>query len=320
MPRADETNPRNVGQMAAALREGLEQLAQFAEVEFQAYTRVVLPIDGYVFWRPTVPFKTKGSLHFSQEIQQNVDETVGFATVLFTSEREIVEFTSMPTNTIYVAKVGNFRYAFSQQQGFYKSADLWHYFGHSIYPALSTQLLDDPTRIDPSRAITSNSMALWLALRDYQARFPDWFSNTLDLFPSKLVDANLVPPYAAVHIDPSGTRALQPIPYLSPDRSSYQLASDRVQITLYGLQSDEAHDFVNFVLQYSQNTDNFGIMNMPIIQDGKREQVELEAIAMQKVVEFEISYYQTRVAAVARQMILKVITEVDVSFNFTNTV
>ena len=34
-----------------------------------------------------------------------------------------------------------------------------------VYPALSTQLLDDPRRLpDPTQAIVSNSLPLWLAL------------------------------------------------------------------------------------------------------------------------------------------------------------
>ena len=42
---------------------------------------------------------------------------------------------------------------------------------------------------------------------------------------------------------------------------------------------------------------------MPIVRDGKRQQSELQAIAMLKVLDFEVDYYQTRVNAVARQLI-----------------
>ena len=47
------------------------------------------------------------------------------------------------------------------------------------------------------------------------------------------------------------------------------------------------------------------MMNMPVMGDGKRPQPELQAIAMQKVITYEISYYQTRAANVARRLILE---------------
>jgi hypothetical protein len=287
--------------MYGALMDGLGAL-ELCDIELQAYTRVVLPLDGYVFWQPTVKRTVQGSFHFSQETQQNEDETLGFATVLLSSKDEIVEFTS-PVNTIFVGCCRGFRYAFSQQQGFYSQAGIWHYFGHSVIPAFASQLLDSPGSIDPTRAVTSNSLALWLALNNYESPYYDGFSNSLTLYPSFLTPPNLVPPYGAVHIEP--TTAIQPIPFLDQNRDSYQLASDHVRITLYGLQSDAAIDFLNCVLQYSLDTGNFGLQNMPIITDGKRPQVELEAIAMQKVLTFDISYYQSRVAEVARQLITK---------------
>jgi hypothetical protein len=290
-------------QIFGALRDGLEALDLNQSVSFIAYSRVVLPIDGYVFWQPLVePVVVQGSLHYSQDIVQNEDETYGLATVVFTAESQVTAFTDMPINTIYVASVGNFRYSFSAQQGFYSQAGLWHYMGHTIAPAVVTQLLDAPTTLDPLRAVTSNSLALWLALNDYKSIYWDGFSNSIQLFPSFLVSPNLIPPYGSIHIEPSV--ALQPIPLLSRDRTSTQLVSDRVRITLYGLQSDETIDFLNCVWAYSRDTDNFGIMNMPTINDGKRVQTELQAIAMQKTIEFEISYYQTRVQQVSRQLIL----------------
>src|SRR5271155_2087508 len=218
--------PPSPSAMAGAMRDGLEVLDLNQSVDFQAYTRVVLPVDGYVFWQPTVKLCVKGSLHFSQEILQNEDETIGFATVYFTSATKVTEFTDSPTNTIYVACVGKFRYAFSAQDGFYTQAGQWHYAGHSVIPAMASQLLDTPGAIDPSRAVTSNSLALWLALNSYVSPFYDGFSNSVTLYPSFLTQPNLVPPYGTVHIGADDTEALQAAPYLDINRNHYQLASD----------------------------------------------------------------------------------------------
>ena len=49
------------------------------------------------------------------------------------------------------------------------------------------------------------------------------------------------------------------------------------------------------------------MMSQPVVRDDKRTQAELGTIAMKKVVDFEISYYQERINDVARQMILSAI-------------
>lgn len=302
---------REPNQLAASLGDGLENLDLGQEVTFQAYTRVVLPIDGYVFWQPTVEECFKGSLHFSQEIQQNLDETVGLAYVTFTSRCRIDKFSDAPMEKLYVGCHEGVRFAFSQQAGFYSQASLWHYRGQSILPALASQLLDRPGALDPRRAVASNSLPIWLALKSYAAPFPSAFASKLTLYPADLVPANLTPPYGV--IDVQATRWLQPIPRLDKRRGHTQLAADRCQLTLYGLQNDEAVDFMDAVLQYSDFTDNIGIMTPPIIADGKRPQAELQAIAMQKTLDLEVSYYQSRAADIARQLITQAIATVIVA-------
>lgn len=319
-------------QLRDALVSGLETLDLDQQITFQAYTRVVLPLDGYIFWSPTTQLVIAGSLHIAQEIAQNEDETYGAATVVFTAEAPVTQFIAAPINTIYVATVNGTQFAFSQQQGFYQQAGIWHYFGHSIPPALSTQLLSSPNQIDPNQAVVSNSLPLWLALNKYgpatliqvpvldssgqpvldssgnvittpSVVYPDLFNCNVTLYPSFVVSPNLVPPYGVVHIGEEDTRALQSAPYIDVNRNHWQLGSDRVRITLYGLQNNAALDFLDCVEQYSVNTGNFGIMNMPIVRDAKRTQSELQAIAMKKYIDFEVSYYQFRAQQIARTLI-----------------
>jgi hypothetical protein len=298
--------------MAGVLREGLEALDLGQSVSFQAYTRVVIPIDKYVYWSPRAKFNFKGALHFSQEIVQNEDETFGAATVVFTSEDQITEFTTAPTSTIYVATAEDgFRYAFSQIQGYFKQAGLWHYWGRSVSPAMAANLLDRNWKIDPEQATVSNSLPLWLGLNGFASDYYGGFSDqgvpfkvkAPILYPSFIVSPNEIPPYGSVHIDEAYPQALQATPFLDVERNHWQLVTDKVRITLYGLQNDACLDFIDTVNQYSLVTDNFGIMNMPVIRDAIRTQPELEARAMKKVVEFDISYYQRRVAQIARQLI-----------------
>ncbi len=294
---ADET------QLGTLLNRSQRKLSDNQELTFQLYSRVVLPVDKFVYWQPTTTVTVQGSLHFSQDIEQNEDETVGLAHVVFTTAQKVTEFSDAPPNTIFVATVGEFRFAFAQQQGRYEQAKQWHYAGRSIYPALASQLLDTPGVIDPTRAVTSNSLALWIALNTYQPLYG--FKPNLTLYPADLVEPNLTPPYGAVVIE--GTRALSAIPALDANSSSTQVVSDRVRLVLYGLQSNEAIDFLNALIQYSRDTGNFGLQSMPTVVDVRRPQTELQAIAMQKTIDVTVSYNQARVNTVAQKLILSAV-------------
>jgi hypothetical protein len=290
-------------QMSAALATGVDVISEHGEVTFQTYSRLVLPLDGYVFWSPGPTITIDGSLHVSQDIEQNEDETVGLAHVVFTTTQRVTEFADAPPNTIFVARVREFRFSFAQQSGRYEAAGLWHYSGRSIYPALETQLLDTPGLIDPTRAVVSNSMPLWLDFAAYKPVYG--FTPKLTLYPADLVEPNLTPPYGAVVI--SGPDPLTAIPALDANSSSTQVVADRVRIVLYGLQSNESIDFLNALIQYSRDTENFGLMSIPCVVDARRTQTELQAIAMQKTIDVRVSYTQSRVNTVAQKLILSAV-------------
>lgn len=298
-------------QQQGILRDGLRTLDLSQVVTFQAYTKVILPVDGFVFWSPVHTLDVPGSLHYSQETIQNEDETYGSATVIFTAEDQVTEFANSPVGLLYVATVDGFRFAFSQQQGFYKQADLWHYVGYSVQPALASQLLDRPDSIDITQAVTSNSLALWLGLNNYKSIYYDGFTNTgvpffvapPTLYPSQLVQENKIPPYGSIYIGDNDTNVIQSTPLLDINRSHSQLVTDNVRIILYGLQHKAVMDFIDTVNQYSLDTDNFGIMNMPVVRDGIRNQKEILSRAMKKVIDFQVSYYQNRLADVTRALI-----------------
>jgi hypothetical protein len=88
------------------------------------------------------------------------------------------------------------------------------------------------------------------------------------------------------------------------------LTKDIVKITLYGLNNSQAHNFLDTVLQYSYDTNNIGMANMPVIRDEKRTQAEMAVIAQKKTIIFEVWYQQTTIRDLARQMILSCINTV----------
>jgi|SRR5665213_3932898 len=303
-------------QMAGALGDGVAALDLNQEVEFQRYTRVVLPIDRYVFWEPVDKQTVQGALHITQEVDQGEDETYGAATIAFNTLEPVVQFVNQPIDELWVGGFAGVRFAFAQQQGFFSQAGMWHYFGHAISPILARQLLDQDGMIDPGRAITSNSLPLWLALNTYVSPFKPAATpaNRFLLYPAKLVPPNLPPPYGTVMIGVGDTEALQAFPIIDPQTgSSYQLMADRVRVRLFGLQADESRDFLNRVLTYGgpNGPDNFGIMDMAwVADDNSRDSPELQAVAMQKTIEFRVSYVSARVQDIAEKLITSAIAHV----------
>lgn len=305
---------RDFTQSGAALRDGLEVLDLNQEVPFTEYSRIVLPLDGYVFWVPVQRHMFNGSLHYSMRVEQNEDETAAISSVTFTSLQRCEHFETTPNNALYVGEHEGVRFAFSSRDSRYSQiGDLYHYSGQSIPPAMQTQLLDDPSRLDESQAVVSNSLPLVLAMNTttlpYSGRF---VSSGITLYPADLVPANLPPPYGAVSIG-EDTEAVQSMPLIdAATQSDTQLAADHARITLYGLQNDAARDFLNFVIQYTLFTPfvngslqppAFGLMNSPIVKDSRRPQPELQAIAMKKVLDLDISYNQRRAALMAQKLI-----------------
>lgn len=316
-------------ELASGLAQGVNTISLNQTVTFTLYVRLVLPLDGYVFWvnaalltdsalfdaaqynrleydnyEAPVPSRilvAQGSLHYTSETNQLEDRTTAFNTMIFTSLQEITDFNSINPSMMYVATYEGIKFAFNRRDAFYKQADLYHYSGKALYSIMDTQLIDSMTGFDTTNVIVSNSLPIWLTLNQY---FP--------MFPSYLVDQNIPPPYAAVDIDPRSTQALQSAPLITLDSSHYQLVKESVKIIIYGTRNYNALEFQDYVFQYSLNTDNIGILNMPVIQDEKVTQSEFGIIAQKKSITFEISYYQKNLLDIARQLIEHAFIDVSV--------
>ena len=307
-------------QLGSGLAQGVETISGNEQITFTLYVKLVLPLDGYVFWVnaslltdsalfnasqynallynnypegvPPRQLVAKGSFHFSSDVQMLEDRQSVFNHTIFTSLVEISDFNLINPQFMYVAEYEGMKFAFNRRENFYKQADLYHYRGDALYSVMDTQLIDTMTGFDTTSVIVSNSLPIWLALNQF---FP--------MYPSYLVDQNIPPVYAAVDITPANTIALQDFPLLDPDSNPWQLVKDTVKITIYGIRNHEALNFVQYILDYSRNTDNIGLMNMPVMRDEKMTQSELGILAQKKTITFEVSYYQTTVNNIARRLI-----------------
>jgi len=332
------------GPLASTLAAGVDTLSLGGIVTFTQYLRLVLPIDGFVFWVKadllspsailnassinTVPIdqdssvitaaptvSVKGSLHYSTQQNQNEAETEANNTVIFTAESPIQQFNDLKPNVLWIGTYGGDRenydgpitFAFSSRGRYYKEADLFHYVGVAVLPAFEYQLINKLDDIAARGLIVSNSLPIWLNLANYTPPYANGISSCLPLYPSFLVPDNLLPPYGVIHIFPESTISLQAAPLFDPTLGQSSLCQDRVRVTLYGMTNEAALLWLSAALQYSADYNTIGIMNLPAVRDEKRTQAELLVIAQKKTIEFDVSYNQSTSRQVARQMLTDII-------------
>lgn len=314
-----DAGPLGASQIHDALAVGLDVLSGEQEISFTPYIRMVLPVDGFVFWvrasllpaekiaqhgltsgdTVTVP----GSLHYATVGHQVEDETVAIRKVDFAAQNQITAFAAIAPTVMYVATwqapLGSFKFTFSSRGTYYQQADIHHYVGDAVYPVFDRTLIDDIGDFNEG-AVVSNSLPLWLKMAS-EVPYVSLITSSVELFPAFLVPVNLRTPYGTVNI--RATRALSAMPLRGRDSSHSQLCAETATLTFYGLRNEEVMDFTDYVFDRALNLDDFGIMNMPVVQDEQRTQVELAALAMKKTVVFEISYLQIRMRDIARQYI-----------------
>lgn len=327
MPSINELldeNPPDTA-MHAALAVGAATLGQQQTVDFVPYVRTVLPLDGFVFWlnaallspeqfavhnlQSADPVSVDGSLHYASVGHQVEDETIAVRRVDFTAMEQITAFAEIAPDVMYVATwnapLGSFQFTFSQRGTYYQQANVHHYVGDAIYPVFAAQLIDNLGDFD-QRQVVSNSLPLWLAaMSDVPPGLQVTFS--LPLYPAHLVPPNLVPPYGVVDITPSSTRPLQAQAFRDGQNSRSQLCAESVRVVLYGLRNDDVMDFIDYIVDRCALVGDFGIMNSPVVRDDRRAQVELAALAMRKMVDFEINYNQARSREIAQQLISQIV-------------
>lgn len=309
--------------LGASLAGAVNDIAgSSSPITFTLYNRRILPIDGFVFWIragldavPPTAATTKtiqGSFHFQTEKIQEENDTYGLNRCIFTAEQPIMQgFEYSDPTLVYIGQFPDpqnpsvsLSFAFSQQK-VYKQANLWHYTGDAIYPFMASQIVNDLADLPANVQIVSNSLPFWLSLNNYAPFYG--FGNSVPLYPSSLVLSNIVPPFGSVHIVPESTTATAALFYMNNKSSQWQLATERVQITFYGLSNDTIMNFYACVVQYSTDYSPlgqaFGLVNSPIVQDMKVRQTELSVIGQKKTIEFEVSYFQQSARNVARQLI-----------------
>lgn len=309
------------------LSAGLNTLDLNQTVVWTLYQRIVLPLDGFVFWvkadvlgsgalansslansfaanqtlkfTPAITFSAQGSLHHTTIEKQDLDASYSVNRIVFTSLNPVNNLDQVAPDQMWLATVNGNKYSFSSRSMWYRQAGLYHYAGDAVYAPLSSQIIDYPQQLNSVDEVVSNSLPIWLSLN---SMFP--------IFPSFLVPYNFPPPFATIHIGEDDTSPMTAGPVFDSTFTRWQLAKDRVTFTSYGIRNNTILDWLDFVQEYTLNNPGIlGIMNTPIPRDAKRNQVEVGVLAQKKVISFDASYYQARVRTLSRQLIKEAFLE-----------
>lgn len=335
MPTAEEALGSGKTELAGDLAAGVSAISSNQTIHFAKYVRLVLPFDGYVFWvkanivsksallnasppgafapdavpaikEPAIAFDAQGSLHYATDNKRQADSAYAVNRVVFTSLGPVVSLNDVGPNVMWVGEFDGLKFSFSSRKSYYQQAGLHHYVGDAVYPVMQTQLIDDVSQLSVKKLIASNSLPIWLSMNGWDQQPWEFFGNSLTLFPAYLVKDNLVPPYGAVEV--TSTSVIAASPRLGRTLTHDQQVRDRVRVTLWGLNNDDAMNFIDFVEQFSLNTNSFGLANAPVTSDSYRlVQVEIDAIAQKKVIDYEINYHQRSARDIARQLILRAV-------------
>jgi hypothetical protein len=241
----------------------------------------------------------EGSLHYTSEVEQREDATVDSNNIVFTSLTEIQPFNALGPNYLYIAHYLDLTFAFKARGRVYEQADLYHYAGTALFSTNVTQIIEDFNTFNPT-LVVSNSLPIWLYMSGYVPPYPG-FTCPFRLYPSYLVDDNLVPPFGSVHIEDS--IPLAQVPILGRTLEATQLCRDKVLVHVYGANNQMISDFREFVNQYSRDWNTIGMAMSGAIVDHKHTQSEFQILSQRKSIRFSVNYLQSVSRNVARQFI-----------------
>jgi len=317
--------------LSDVLGAGVDSIRYQQEITFTPYVRLVLPLDGFVFWvrydqvgtlilrgvdltpGEEASFTVPCSLHMATDTEQSEDENLDVSNVVVTVKQEVRPFHDTLVTVMWLAEFQGVRFAINSRKSFYRQSNVYHYIGKTIYPAMLTQIIDDASLFDATALILSNSTPLWLALASI---VPDavWLPGyTIPLFPKFLLPDNLEPAYGVILPVEGSQRAVNLAPTYQPNFSRDQYVTEDVDIILYGCNNKVASDFLDTVLGLCVGeVSGFGINNSPVLQDESRQQSELSVLAQKKRIRFRINYHQTQLRALAIRYILKCVPTITV--------
>lgn len=290
MPSLEEAASRTQSALTAVLHSAVETISDHQQVTFTLYVRQVLPLDGYVFWirasevnadvlrRRGLEDAPKtltiaGSLHRQVVSEQTETASQSVNHLIFTPLAPIDDFNVAHPVAMYLGDYEGVRFSFSRMESQYTPSGIFHYRGTAVRASLKPQIIDHIDEID-NTLILSNSIPVWMSLNRFAPVYPSWLSPSDE-----------PPPYIVADV-----RETRPIQIAADGFIRSQLVQDRVRVTLYGLNNAQSLAYVDYIVNTALEEETFGITNSPVVVDDKLSQVEINALAKKKHVDFDINY------------------------------
>lgn len=313
MAKLDEIAKRTGSQLADTLHTAIDTISSSQKITFRLYIKQVLPLDGFIYWiradlvnpdelkrlglgTQKQSITLQGSLHRQAVSEQSATASQSLNYIIFTPINQRDDFSVSDPKGLYLGEYDGVKFAFSRMESKYTQAGIFHYRGLAVLPTMSTQIIDDPADINTD-LILSNSTPIWMGLTRFGT-----------VYPSFLSPSDMIPPYIVV--DVKTTTPIQSAPHYG---TRYQHVQDRVKITLYGLNNQQALDYVDYIVTEALETESFGITNSPVVYDDKLNQVEIRVVAKKKTVDFDINYYQHTSSDIALQLIREAFIKLEIT-------
>lgn len=309
--------------MHDSLAGGIKRLSNNQTVTFKQYQKYILPADGFVYWvaTDTAPFTVEGAFHYVVQQSQEVDQTRGINTVIFSALESVTQFNAVASGTLWIGTIpadmdnqgAPVLFSFNQRGSYFQEADEHHYTGTAVWPTMQTQILQSVADL-PTSAILSNSIPLFLSLTGPQPGqpAPSWLPTAqYTLYPEYLAAENQVPPFITVEVKSTESLQIQAYRYNRADGTAGrdQLVKDQVTLHIWGLDHVQATQYLDYLMWYFETyggkVSSMGLMSDPVIRDAVSLQTELNTRAQKKVIELTVSYYQSAALASAMKLIEK---------------
>ena len=310
----------------SALSAGLDNIRYGQSLTFTPYVRVVLPVDGFVFFvrydqvsqiaaslagtssATLAPVTVPCSVHMSTTTEQADEDNMDFSRIVITAKQEIRPFHDNVTTVLWISEFEGVRFTIDGRKGYYQQSGLFHYQGGTVFPVMETQIIDDASDLCLSSPILSNSTPLWMTLAA-NISSAVWLPGfSFPLYPAWLIPDNEVPPYGVIM--PRDAKGWMSAPRFDPNFSRNQLVYETVDVVLYGCSHRDAENFLDSVLGYQMTGTIFGVSNVPVIEDIPRNQSELSVRAQKKLISFGVNYYQSQARQMAEKYILECIPNI----------
>lgn len=277
---------------AGALQDGLDTVRQGQTISFITYERVILPYDGFVYWVKTGNEQTlvASMVHDENELHHEDQNFRNDSGLIITTTEPLLDFSQDGLDTMSVFEYNNNLYVLRKTGYNSEQSGLFHNIARVIEPALRSILLDSKDDFLKKKAQFTNSIGLFVLL---SCGYFEFVSIDYPIYPEWLVPLNKKPPYITVGV--TETEALNNgFNTVNVDNSLFLVkpAKDYVDINLYGLDNNEALNFLVKLERWSLFYKKIGFLNMPRIKDEQLAQNEIGSLAQKKIIELEIFYYQ----------------------------